>query len=38
MCSTENIQRLILYTCNGDLQDTDEKLHRYYGLAMQRLW
>jgi len=24
-----------LYTCNCVLQDIDEKLHRYYGLAMQ---
>jgi len=31
-------QNFSSYTCNCDLQDTDEKLHRYCGLAMQRLW
>jgi len=35
---TQNFGWCILYTCNCDLQVTEEKIHRYYGLAMQRLW
>jgi len=35
---TQNFSQCILYTSTCDLQDTVEKLYRYYGLAMQRLW
>jgi len=35
---TQNVSYCIPYTCNCDLEDTDEKIHRYFGLAMQRLW